>query len=160
MLIAFALILFSLPDVPHAQARNPIRPLTPGPCNLVSRAEIEQVLGQEVGVAQEAFLSPGSTCSYAGTYGEVTISLQRLQDKPDIAGELRNMQSAVSGSCVREASGFGPSAFILDIGESGAQLHLIRAEREYLMISVLGFGNASRAAPLAEAIARKALGRM
>jgi hypothetical protein len=49
---------------------------------------------------------------------------------------------------------------LLEIGDSGAQVHVIRGEHDYLMVSVLGLGNAARVAEIAEALASKALARI
>ena len=58
------------------------------------------------------------------------------------------------------APGFGGTAFFLDIAGAGTQLHIVRGDRNYLLVSVLGFGEAARVSRAAERMARKALGRL
>ena len=43
---------------------------------------------------------------------------------------------------------------------AGTQLHFIRGDRDYLMVSILGFGDAGAVSAAAEEIARAALARL
>jgi hypothetical protein len=54
----------------------------------------------------------------------------------------------------------GGVAFFLDIAGAGTQLHFIRGDRDYLMVSILGFGDAGAVSAAAEEIARAALARL
>jgi hypothetical protein len=48
----------------------------------------------------------------------------------------------------------------LDIADAGTQLHVIREDREYVMVSILGFGGAGQVSAAAERLAKIALGRL
>jgi hypothetical protein len=50
--------------------------------------------------------------------------------------------------------------FYLDIAGAGTQLHVIREEREYVMISILGLGDATQVSAAAQRLAKIALGRL
>jgi hypothetical protein len=137
-LILYLPVLFQLfSDVRPAAAPRPDAVRTVGACALVTRADVEQALGRSVGHGKEQTEGADSSCDYAGGKGQVTIPESR----------------------VRSAAGIGMVAFFLDIAEDGTQLHVIRGERDYLLVSVLGFGDAAQVSPAAERMARKALTR-
>ena len=54
-------------------------------------------------------------------------------------------------------AGIGSRAVLLDLPNAGAQLHVIRQGSVYVMISVLGLGEASEVSRGAEALARRVL---
>jgi hypothetical protein len=125
-------------------------------CDLVSRADVEQAIGKPVGGAQE---QTASTCDYEGSGGLVTISLQELPAKPEMAMEIASLQKAIPEGSARRANGFA-RAFFFDIPGIGSQLHVLTGERQHLMVSVCGFGEPAEAAIAAERIARKAIERL
>jgi hypothetical protein len=129
-------------------------------CAAVSKADVEQALGRSVSDGKEQTDATESTCDYTGVYGQVTVTIQRLPARPDIAAEIDSLKRSIPGSAVRDAEGLGSRAFFLDIAGAGTQLHVIRGEKDYLLISVLGFGEAAQVSAAAERIARKALDRM
>jgi hypothetical protein len=61
---------------------------------------------------------------------------------------------------VRVISGLGSTAFFLDIAGAGTQLHVVRDDRDYVMVSILGFGDAAAVSAAAERIVRTALARL
>ncbi|MDQ1469038.1 MAG: hypothetical protein QOJ99_518 [Bryobacterales bacterium] len=113
-----------------------------------------------MGNGKEDLTGPGAGCTFSGSYGEVTFTVQRPEQRLDIAAEVETLKASFAGATVREIAGLGTSAYLLEIGDSGAQVHVIRGEHDYLMVSVPGFGNAERVAEIAEALARKALARI
>jgi hypothetical protein len=126
----------------------------------VTRADVEQALGRRLTEGKQEREGGSSTCDYTGRDGQVTITLQRLPAKLNIAAEIDSLKRAIPESSVRPAQGLGATAFFLDIAGAGTQLHIIRGGHDYLLVSVLGFGDAISVSPVAERLARKALGRL
>jgi hypothetical protein len=147
----------------HSPSALPVRPLelrAETACGAATRADVEEALGRTVANGRESRSDGGSVCSYVGAGGEVTITLQHAAAKLDIPEEIRNLQASYPTATMREAPGIGKRAVFLDMPDIGTQLHVIRSDHDYLMISILGFGDAARVAPAVEKIARKALDRL
>ena len=117
-------------------------------------------MGRRFGPGQEESHGAESTCDYGVGNGLVSITIQRLTEKLDIPAEIASMKKCLAGSSVRMLSGLGSTAFFLDIAGAGTQLHVIRDDRDYVMVSILGFGDAAQVSAAAERIARAALGRI
>ncbi len=156
--LSFLFFLMGGTKAAPVERAMPLKGLTA--CAAVTRAEVEEALGQAVGRGREETAGMESSCDYAAGNGQVTVTLQRLAAKLDLPFEMRSLKAVAPEGRVREAAGVGTLAFFLDIPGAGTQLHVLRGEREYLMVSVLGFGEAEHVAAAAEAMARKALGRM
>jgi len=129
-------------------------------CEMVTRADIVQALGFAVEKGRGHDEASVSTCDYPARHGQISVTFQRLGKTLDIEAEIAGLQASIPDSAVHEARSLGARAFFLDIAGAGTQLYVIRDGSEYLMVSVLGFGEAPQVAPAAEAIARKALGRL
>jgi hypothetical protein len=127
-------------------------------CLAVTRTDVQIALGRSVGKPEEETSATTSTCDYATGRGRVTVTLQRLDRDPDVAAEIAALEREIEGAKARPAPAFGARAFFLDIGRGGTQLHVIRG-RDYLLVSVLGFGEAPLVTPAAETLARAALSR-
>ena len=53
-----------------------------------------------------------------------------------------------------------PESFYLDLPDASTQLHIAKDNSQHLMISILGFGDASQVSGAAAQIARKAMRRL
>lgn len=113
-----------------------------------------------MGAGKEETGSAESSCDYAGRFGQVTITLQKLPASLNLATETEHLKAAIPGSQVREVTGIGSMAFFLDVADEGTQLHVISREHDYLLVSVLGFGPPAQVSAAAETMARKGLERM
>jgi hypothetical protein len=131
-----------------------------GACSAVTAADVERALGRRFGRGQEESHGAESTCDYGAGNGQVSITIQRLSGKLDPAAEIESLKESISGCTVRMTSGLGSTAFFLDIEGAGTQLHVIRDDRDYAMVSILGFGDAAAVSAAAERLARAALGRI
>ena len=109
---------------------------------------------------QEESHGAESTCDYGAGNGQVSITIQHLSAKLDIPAEIESLKKSIEDSSVRMISGLGSTAFYLDIAGAGTQLHVIRDDRDYVMVSILGFGDAPQVSAAAEHMARAALGRI
>ena len=159
--LAYLLLLLSLvANTRPAPAPKavPIKAVTA--CLAVTRADLEQALGRSFSAGKEETSGAESSCDYAADGGQVTIMIHRLTDALDMPAELASLKSAIPGASLREVAGIGTRAFFLDIGDAGTQLHVIRGNRDYLLVSILGFGDATRVSAAAEKMARKALDRL
>jgi hypothetical protein len=131
-----------------------------GACSAVTPADLERALGRRFGRGHEESHGAESICDYGAGNGQVSITIQRLNAKVDIATEIGSLKTSIPESTVRMISGLGSAAFYLDIAGAGTQLHAIRADRDYVMVSILGFGDAAAVSAAAERLARAALGRI
>jgi hypothetical protein len=126
----------------------------------VTAADLERALGRPFALGQEESHGTESTCDYGAGSGRVSITIHRLSAKLDIPAEIESLKRNVEDSSVRLVTGVGSMAFYLDIAGAGTQLHVVRGDRDYLMVSILGFGEAQAVSVAAEQVARAALGRM
>ena len=131
-----------------------------GACSAVTAADMQHALGRRFGPGQETSLGSDSTCDYGAGNGLVSITVMRLREKLDIPAEIESMKKTLEGSSVRMVSDLGSTAFFLDIAGAGTQLHVIRNDRDYVMVSILGFGAPSAVSAAAERIARADLARI
>ena len=129
-----------------------------GACSAVTANDVERALGRRVARGTEETRGADSTCDYASGNGLVSITLQRLRAPVDLTLEIASLKKEVEDSSVRLAPEFG--GFFLDIAGAGTQLHVIRENREYVMISILGFGDAAQVSAATERLAKIALGRI
>lgn len=131
-----------------------------GACEIAARLDVEQSLGRPVFLDSTGVDRSGASCDFSSGGGRLTISVRHLSEDLNLPAEVANLKAAVPGSRVREIVLPGARAFLLDLGEAGAQLHIVRGTRDYLMISVLGMGCSDSVAGVAEALAKKALSRL
>jgi hypothetical protein len=163
----YVLVILYLLSTFYGETRNP--PVTGPPkpihvtaCSLVTRAEVEQAIARVVNEGTEEIDGQASTCDYATKTGLVSITLQRLTTKPNLPREIGALKKEVPEGNVREAPGFS-EAFYFDVPDAGTQLHIINVSNggsTHLMISILGFGDASEVSGAAAQIARKAMSRL
>jgi hypothetical protein len=128
-------------------------------CAVVPKVEIEAAIGQTLGPAAEEYSRFEASCSYSGEGASVTIAIRQLRETLDLSAELTNLQGAFPGAKLREAELADARAFALEIPGVGTQIHAIRSEREYVLVSVAGTGEAGQAFEAAMKIAGAALSR-
>lgn len=129
-------------------------------CELITRAGVQQALGRVVASGVGTALSTSeSGCEFASREGQVSLSLQHLDAEPDMEVELKNLQKALPGASVCRLTGFGQNAeaWLVDLGDAGVQIHMIHAGRDYVLVSLLGLGNAVLVADSARTIAHQVL---
>ena len=156
LFLLFAAAVSTKPQV--VQRAMPSKAL--GACSAVMAADLERALGRWFGHGQEESHGAESTCDYGAGNGKVSITIQRLNAKLNITVEIESLKQSIEDSSVRMISGLGSTAFFLDIASAGTQLHVIRDDRDYVMVSILGFGDAAAVSAAAERVARAALGRI
>ena len=144
---------------PNLPANRSLRPPQLNACSLVTRADVEEVVGRSVNDGDEETQGRASTCHYATKGGLVSITIQKLTAKPDLQLEIAALKKELPEAVVRDAPGFS-EAFYLDLPGAGTQLHIAHNSSQHLMISILGFGAASQVSGAAAQIARKAMRRL
>jgi hypothetical protein len=154
----FAVLLYFLsvaapPRASVSPAAEPHRVFTA--CTAVTRSDVELALGRRVNGGAES--DSGATCDYAAGRGIVTVTVQRLREEVDFAAEIGSVRAALPGARIRPAAGLGTRAVFIELPGAGTQLHVVRQREVYVMISVLGFGEASEVSGAAESLARRAL---
>ena len=155
------LVLSVLTHSPSAVPATPVGTLeTVTACVAATRADVEDALGQSVQPGREQVARLESTCDYTGFGGQVSIAVHHSEGKLDVPAEIASLKAALPDATLREVPGIGTRAFYLDMAGIGTQLHIIRGDHDYLLVSVLGFGDPADVAPAAEFIARKALERL
>ncbi len=156
--ILLLLLAAATARVPTLQPRRP--PLeAPTACLALSRRDVQFALGRAVAEAEEENTAGASSCDYAAGRARVTVTLQHLDRDLDLPAEVAALEREIEGSSARPAPAIGSRAFFLDIAGAGTQLHVIRG-RDYLLVSVLGFGEGPPVSAAAEKMARAALARL
>ena len=131
----------------------------PAACSLVTAADVRQALGRPVSKGAPSREGSQSTCDYDGGSGQVTVTVQRLAAPLDLRAEVASLKVGIPEGSLREAPGIPARAFFLDIPGAGTQLYVIRGDTDFILVSVLGFGEATQVSAAAESLARKALAR-
>jgi len=135
-----------------------LRPL-PAACSVAPAADVREALGRPVAKGVESRQGAQSSCDYAAGAGQVTVAIERLAAPLDLRAEIAGLRASIPEGKLRAAAGLGPAAFFLDIPGAGTQLYIIRGDTDFVLISVLGFGEDPQVSAAAEALARKALRR-
>jgi hypothetical protein len=159
-LLSLLLLTTSAGSAPAGANRNPLLPASRTACALVSRAGVQQALGRTVEPGVETTSGSGeSVCEFASRGGQVSIALHRFSAKPDPEAELTSLRKALPGAIVRrmENPGKDSEAWVLCLGDAGVQIHMMHSDLDYVMVSVLGLGDAGLVAGSAQAIAGQAL---
>jgi len=128
-------------------------------CVAATQADVAEALGRAVGKGKEQTNAVESSCDYAAGEGQVTVTIRRSAAKLNIPAQIADLKAAVPEGHIRELSGIGKQAFFMDLAGAGTQLHVIRGDNDYVLVSVLGFGEPEDVAQAAEKIARKVLDR-
>jgi hypothetical protein len=127
-------------------------------CDLLSQSDVQQVLQ-----AQSDDGSPRvnagilTSCTFRITGGGmVSILLRHDVARTWSASQRRRMTTAEN---FRVLDGFGDSAFVLDLHQSGAALCAYRGNY-YLQVSIIRLGVSDHVLPATEELARRALANL
>lgn len=107
-------------------------------CGAVTRSQIEAAVGVRLTSLGGDYSNDSSTCSYSAGDIAVTITVQHPSGSLDLPAELRSLQHAFPTARVREVTGLAQWAFALEIPAAGTQVHVLRGDGAYLLVSVLG----------------------
>jgi hypothetical protein len=135
-----------------------LKPLTAmSPCEVVTNLEVRQAFKHPFAKGT----GDASSCEYSALDQQVVaIKLHHSTHKIDVQAEMLTLRKAFPDARMRDATGFANPAFFLDHPGIGTQLFVIRGEHDFLLVSVMGLGEAKRVAPGAKQIAKKALERL
>ena len=129
-------------------------------CAAVTKSDVEDALGQFVGLGESEANPSHSTCDYSANGRQVSVTIGHARESLNAAMEIEALKTNFPTGKIRELTGIGVRAFFLDIPEAGIQLNVLRGEHDYLIVSVLGFGAAEQVSAAAEKMARRALERL
>ena len=130
-----------------------------GACALVTKAEIEEVIGRAIGDGRPMKDRDMDVCAFTTPKGDkVGIFVTRSPAKRDLSKALDEAREAMPGATVREVPGLGDKALLVDLPTSGTLLSVYRAG-DTLVVSVLEAGDGAKAHAAVEKIARKAFKR-
>ncbi|HEY3441197.1 MAG TPA: hypothetical protein VGK29_10615 [Paludibaculum sp.] len=160
MILSAAALLLAVASTPRPHSAGPAPPMQRiSACEGTTRQELQRDLGAAIQAGKLRQEAGGSSCEYEGEGGHVSISLHHAVAVLDFEAEIHNLKAALPEARLVEIPMSGVRALLVDLDESGAQIHVLRGGRDYLLISVLGFGNAAHARVIAESIAQRALTR-
>jgi len=151
-----ALLLFLAASTPPPK---PVAKLVAAlsPCEIVTNLEVRKAFKRPF--AKGA--ADGSSCEYAALEQQVVaIKMHHSINKIDVQAEMLTLRKAFPDARMRDAKKFPGPAFFLDHPGVGTQLFIIRGEHDFLLVSVMGLGEAKRVAPAAAQIAKIALDRL
>jgi hypothetical protein len=126
-------------------------------CTAVTAEDIHLALGIPFHRTAQSASGPQSTCDYASGSAQVSVTIQQLAAPLDFASEIAALQRELPGSSARILD---DASFLLEIPGAGAQLHIVRGGRQYVMVSILGLGDAGVVGPAARRLVRTALARL
>lgn len=160
MTLLAAAFLFASAATPSPALSAPAVRVRPVPaCAAATRQEVQRALGASVDAGKLRQEAGGSTCDYAGETGQISISFHHAVAALDFGTEMLNLKAALPEAHLTEIPMAGVRALLVELDQSGAQIHILRNGRDYLLVSVLGFGNAAQVRAIAESIAQRALTR-
>jgi len=138
--------------------KSPSRPLAAmSPCEIVTASEVRQALKRPLTKGNQDKIS----CEYTGVDQQVVaIKLQHSIPRLDVQAEMITLRKAFPDARLRDAKGFTNRAFFLDLPGVGTQLFVIRGEHDFLLVAVMGLGEAKRVSTPAVQIAKRALDRL
>ena len=158
MIAVFLLLAASTPPPSVESKPAVVKRLTAvAPCQVVTHQEVQQAFKRPFAKGSE----DPNACEYTAI-GEqvVAIKMQHSAAKLDLQAEQLTLRKAFPEARVRDAVGLGSAAFFLDLPGIGTQLFVIRGEHDFLLVSVMGLGEAKKVANPARAIAKLALDRL
>jgi len=149
------MILLAASTPPPKAVAKPLSAISP--CEVVTNSEVQQVFKRPFAKGAP----DGSSCEYTALEQQVVaIKLQHSAARLDVQAEMLSLRKAFPDARMRDVTGFGGPAFFLDLPGIGTQLFVIRGDHDFLLVSVMGLGEAKRVAPGARQIAKKALERL
>jgi hypothetical protein len=131
-------------------------------CTLVSRAEIEEVMGIKFNAGEKAsnLQKKGilSTCDYSTAEGgQFSILIRQTTVKYVPGSEKAEVER--SGMKLRYTQGLGSTAFFADMADMGTGLKIFRGDYDFIQITVMGVGSSEKISPNVEKLARILLDR-
>ena len=155
MLIGFVLLAFGASTPPPKPVLKAPAPLAP--CQIVTHEEVQQAFRRPFAKGSE----DSNACEYSALDQQVVaIRMQHSIPKLDVRAEMLTLRKAFPAARMRDAAGFTNPAFFLDLPGIGTQLFVIRGQHDFLLVSVMGLGEAKKVSNGARQVAIRALNRL
>jgi|GEM_PF-3095791 hypothetical protein len=151
-----ALFLFLAASTPPPKPVS--KPLVPiSMCDIVTHSEVQQAFKRPFAKGAE----DRTACEYTALDQQVVaIKTQHSNAKIDARAEMLTLRKAFPEGRMRDAKGLPGTAFFLDLPGIGTQLFVIRGDHDFLLVSVMGLGDAKKVAKATAQIAHLALDRL
>jgi hypothetical protein len=158
MTAAFYLPLVSLLSSLNHPAPKVEPPLTAvvNVCDVQIQRQVEEATAAYTLKARWDLVSR-ERCEYLAEGGRITIRSGHSTQPLSAKFEFSALKQAFPDARAREVSSIGAPALVLDLPDSGTQVFALTGEHDYLMVSILGFGDSSHISQTAERLARAAL---
>jgi len=132
-------------------------PTAIAPCQVVAHQEVQQAFKRMFAKGTE----DANSCEYTAIGDQtVAIKMQHSARKLDVQAEMLTLRKAFPEARMRDAAGLGTAAFFLDLPGIGTQLFVIRGDHDFLLVSVMGLGEAKKISNPTRQIAKLALDRL
>jgi len=148
-------LLFFLVACAWAESNIPVTA-----CSSITQEQVQNALGRTVGKGVETNGPAQSECDFRGPNGLVTITLHRLAEPVLLDRQQADLRAAFPGASFQPLTLEASRGFAMILPEAGIQLHLPAEPRQYLIVTVLGFGSGATTRTAAEWIAKAVLARI
>jgi hypothetical protein len=119
-------------------------------CTLISRAEIEEIMGIKLSDGEKTsnLQKKGilSTCDYSTAEGgQVSMLIRQTSVKYLPGSEKAEFEK--TGMKLRYAQGLGDTAFFADMAGTGTGLNIFRGDHDFVLITAMGIGPLEKVSP-------------
>jgi hypothetical protein len=118
----------------------------PSACAVVTQAQVEAAVGNPVAAGVERTGPSHTACEFEGRNGAVTVELHQVAATVTLDQQTEALRQAFPDATFDKVKVGDTPGFAMHIPDTGTQIHLLRADRNYLLISVLGFRECQQAA--------------
>jgi hypothetical protein len=152
MPITLLLLMFAGSTAPLV--KKPTAPLNLTVCEAVTRQQVEAALERKVWAGEWQVRSAPDRCDYQVDGGQITIRSEHSDTILEPKREFSGLRESFPEANIREFSLNDSPAMLLELPHTGVQVFVIPTSRQYVMVSILGFGESPR---ISEAARRLAL---
>ncbi len=129
-------------------------------CEAVPRQRVEEALERRVWLGQWTVRTSPDRCEYEVDGGKVTIRTERTPSKLVPSREFDELRKAFPEARAQEFLLGNTPSMLLELPSAGAQVFAIPSSNQYVLVSILGFGDNEQVSTAARRIAQGALERL
>lgn len=159
--ITALLLLSTLMTTPDgAPARKGPVFVAPTVCDAVTRQQVEAAFERRVWLSEWKIRSSQDRCDYEIDGGKVTIRMERTPSKLVPSREFEELRKAFPEARAQEFMLGNAPSMLLELPSTGAQVFAIPSSNQYILVSILGFGDSARVSAAARRLTLGALERL
>lgn len=132
----------------------------PGPiqnaCKSVTLTELERAVGKPQRQGVDRAGASHTACEFETSEGLVSVELHTAAASVTLQSQADALTKAFPNASFHRLTLAGSPGFAMNLPDTGTQIHILTADRTYILISVLGYPNSGDAAL---SVARSILGR-